>query len=292
MATIRLANNSSIRLLALTLAVVFGTLTPGQTKADIELTFGLYTSDKASVMIKKFRKILNTIEVALSNRLGEPVNIKTRVAKSYEQGVINLTSGKVDFSRFGAVSYVLAKQQQDGITILAVENSKGTKVFHGHIVVHRESRIEKLTELRGVKFGFGNKRSTIGRYLSQKVLLDAGIIASDLSEYDYLDRHDKVGAAVAAKQYEAGAIKSGTFQKMLKKGAALRAIATFDVVTKPWIANHLMEQRVLLALQQTLYSITDPEVLNSIKKQGFLPGNDADYHPIRQAIEQNPIFFM
>ncbi|MBL4621114.1 MAG: PhnD/SsuA/transferrin family substrate-binding protein [Immundisolibacteraceae bacterium] len=126
MTRIQRANKISAPLLALTLAVLLCTLSPGQAKAEVELTFGLYTSDKASVMISKFRKILNAIEVDLTSRLGEPVTIKTRVAKSYEQGVTDLTSGKVDFSRFGAVSYVFAKQQQDAITILAVENSNGS----------------------------------------------------------------------------------------------------------------------------------------------------------------------
>ena len=35
----------------------------------------------------------------------------------------------------------------------------------------------------------------------------------------------------------------------------------------------------------------DPEALRVLKKDGFLPGDDADFDVIRSAIEDNDLFF-
>jgi len=67
--------------------------------------------------------------------------------------------------------------------------------------------------------------------------MKANVFAKDLASYDYLGRHDKVGAAVAAGKYEAGALKESTFKKQIKKGKPLRELARFPNVTKLWIAS-------------------------------------------------------
>jgi len=52
-------------------------------QADIKLSFGLYTSDKPTTLVKKFRPILNSLENSLSNTLDTKVSIKLSIAKSY-----------------------------------------------------------------------------------------------------------------------------------------------------------------------------------------------------------------
>lgn len=259
--------------------------------AEVLLNFGVYTSDKASTMVEKFRPILNVIEKELSSRLGEPVHIRTQVAKSYEKGVEDLVSGSVDFARFGPASYISAKDKNPGINILAIESKKGRKIFQGVICVRKDSPITTVAQLKGKRFAFGNKRSTIGRYLSQKYLHEHGVNAKDLSAYEYLGRHDKVAAAVSIGQFDAGAIKEGTFKKYLKKGASLRKIASFDNVTKPWIARSGLPKKVFSALHAVLIELKDPIALKALKKDGFLPGKDTDYATIRAAIRDNPRFF-
>lgn len=75
-----------------------------------------------------------------------------------------------------------------------------------------------FSQLRGQTFAFGDERSTIGRYLSQLLLVQHGIRADELLSYEYLGRHDRVGTAVGAGQFDAGALKESTFRKLKKKG--------------------------------------------------------------------------
>lgn len=257
----------------------------------ITLNFGLYATDKPTVIVKKFRPILNHLESTLEEKLHEPVEIKTQITKSYEKGIEALAAGDVDFARFGPASYIEAKRRNNNISILAVESKNSSKRFKGIICVHKESELRSIQDLEGGSFAFGNELSTIGRYLSQLYLAENGIKASDLGSYAYLGRHDKVGHAVGLKQYDAGALKEGTFTKLVKQGVQIRSLAEFYNVTKPWLASSRLDSRILTALQESLLEIEDAMLLKSMKITGFTEGSDDDYAVIRKAILENDLFF-
>ncbi len=273
-------------MLGLTLFALFGTA-----HGDVELSFGVYTSNKPTAMVRKFRPVLNALEERLGEELNEPVTIRIQVAKDYSQGVAHLASGKVDFSRFGPASYVEAKNTNPDLRILAMERENGAKVFYGIICVSEDSPIQSVEELKGRNFAFGSEKSTIGRYLSQLHLREHGVFARDLGRFDYLGRHDKVGRAVGAGDYDAGALNESTYRKLIDKGVPIRELARFPNVTKPWIARAGLPDRLFKALQNVLLRMDDPTALAALKKDGFVMGDDKDFEQIREAIEANFAFF-
>ena len=260
-------------------------------ESSVELVFGIYTADKPSAVVAQFRPLLNQLELAIGQQLNQPVHIKLDIAATYEKGIENVVAGKVDLARLGPASYILAKQQNDDLSIVALESSKGKKIFYGVIAVHQQSDIHSIEDLKGKTFAFGNEKSTIGRFLSQQQLHENGISASDLKSYKYLGRHDAVGAAVGGGFYDAGALKEGTFKKQLNKGIPIRAIAKFPNVTKPWIVSTREDSQLNIAIKKALLSIDDPAALRAFGKQGFLEGSDADYARIRQSMANNDDFF-
>ena len=276
--------------IATTLILTCFAITPVQ--ADIDLKFGVYTSDKPATMVRMFRPILNALETRLTDKLGEPTHISLQVARSYEQGVDFLVNGKVDFARMGPASYVTSKARNPDLQLLAMESKKGKKVFYGIICVQEQSPIQEISQLKGHSFAFGNERSTIGRYLSQYLLTKKGVYANDLASYKYLHRHDRVGTAVGAGQFDAGALKESTFKKLKAKGVKIRELARFPNVTKPWIARSEMSKKVFSALKEILLDFTDSAALKTLKKQGFLPAQDDDYAIIRESMQNNGDFFL
>lgn len=260
-------------------------------KADLTLSFGVYSSDKPSSMVKQFRPILNTLEKNLSAIRDEPVKIRMHVAKSYQQGLDDLISGKVDFSRFGPASYVTAKETDSKIEILAIESRKGAKVFYGVVAVASDSPIKTIADLRGKTFAFGNEESTIGRYLAQLYLLRNDIRSSDLGRFEYLGRHDAVGAAVGGGRFNAGALKESTFNKQVKNGVPLRAIAKFPNVTKPWIARGRLPAQIKKELREALLAVDDKKALRELPADGLVLGDDSDYAFIRESMLNNYLFF-
>ncbi len=259
--------------------------------AEVSLTFGTYSPDKPTAMVAQLRPSLNGVARHMTEILGEEVEIKLQVVRSYEDGIGQIVSGNVDFTRLGPASYVEARQTNPGLDVLAMENKRGAKWFNGIICVREDSDITELSQLRGRSFAFGNERSTLGRFFAQLTLLRAGIRASDLERFEYLGRHDKVGRAVGSGLFDAGALEETTFGKLVAKGVPIRAIATFSNSTRPWVSRAGLPPRVKLALRQALLRLSEPEILKALRFDGFLQGDDSDYDATREAIQENPQFF-
>ena len=278
---------------ALALAGLLATTISSAAMAEgtLRLDFGVYSSNKPSAMVKVYKPLLKELEQSMSKRLDREVDIRMQIAKDYDQGISNLAKGRVDFSIFGPASYLEAKRMNQNIDILAVENVNNSKVFYGIIAVAKDSPIKSIQELRGKSFAFGSEVSTIGRFLSQLELEQAGIHAGDLSKYEYLGRHDKVGTAVGAGSFDAGALNEKTFKKLVEAGEDIRELVRFPNVTKPWIAREGLDDDVIQALRQSLLEVDNPKTLASLKIHGFLEGNDDDYKVIRKAMENNDAFF-
>lgn len=260
--------------------------------AEVLLNFGVYASDKPSAMVKMFRPTLNALEALLTAKLGEPTRIRLQVASTYNQGIDDLATGRVDFARMGPASYITVKQRNPALQLLAMESNKGSKTFFGIICVQKQSPVLDISQLKGLTFAFGDKRSTIGRYLSQHLLAQQGVHAGDLASYEYLGRHDRVGAAVGAGQFDAGALKESTFKKLRAAGVEIRELARFPNVTKPWIASSNLSPKMVAALREVLLELKDPLALKAIKKSGFLPAVDSDYATIRESMQTNAEFFL
>ncbi len=259
-------------------------LTPAPAQADIELVFGTYAADKPTETVRKYRPYLSYLADAMSARLGEQVTISMQIASNYNAGIDDLVAGRVDFARFGPASYVTAKSRNNGIDIIAMESKKGKKTFKGIIAVHLDSEITNLADLENGSFAFGDKLSTIGRFLAQSELLAAGITAENLQRHAYLGRHDRVGAAVGNGEFDAGALKSSTYKKLVAKNVPLRVLTSFDNVTKPWLARAGLDPEIFNAMQTVFLETTDVSILQTISKSGFLAGTDDDYSPIREAM--------
>lgn len=281
---------AELRRLPFAIAVCLLSALPIQALADITLTFGTYAADKPTETVRKYRPFLSFLADRMSERLGERVTIKMQIAKEYEEGIRQLAEGEVDFARFGPASYVMAKAANPDIRIIAMESKKGEKRFKGVIVVHRDSPVQTLSELSGLTFAFGDELSTIGRYLAQSHLLEAGISSEDLHSFAYLGRHDLVGEAVGAGKFVAGALKESTYKKLLAKGVPIRVLMSFDNVTKPWLASSDLDEEVLAAMRDVMLSSQNEEIVRRVAKNGFLAGEDTDYDLIRNAMEQSRSF--
>ncbi|TNJ45938.1 PhnD/SsuA/transferrin family substrate-binding protein [Phaeobacter sp. B1627] len=270
-------------------AIVSG-LSGGAARAEITLVFGTYAADKPSAIVRQFRPFLTFLENRMELLLEEEVTIGLRISKDYEESIEDLALGRVDFARFGPASYVHAMERNPQISIIAMESKQGEKRFKGIIAVHKDSDIEQIEDLAGLTFAFGDELSTIGRYLSQTYLLDAGISASDLHDFEYLGRHDLVGEAIGAGKFSAGALKESTFKQLVAKGVPIKALVSFDNVTKPWLARADLNERVLEVMKEIMLSSRNEEMVKRVAKNGFLAGEDRDYDFVRQAMTRSRDF--
>ncbi len=258
-------------------------------KGPLQLSFGLYQSDKATVMYRKFIPMLEAVQEDLGVRLEREVDVELRIFRSYEEGINALVNGQVDFVRFGPASYVLAKKRNAGLSLLAMEQKKGKTRFQGLIIARKDSGIQSLSDLHGKSFAFGDANSTIGRYLAQEQLVGANVFAEDLSRYEYLGRHDTVVRAVQLGDFVAGSVKESTFGKMNHDGQ-LVVVKSFQNVTKPWIARKGLSQDVRSALSDTLCELRNAEALSAFGVDRFVSSQDRDYDFVRKGMQVAEMF--
>jgi len=258
-------------------------------QADTKVVFGVYTSDKASTMYKTFKPVIGALGKSMSTQAGHEIKIHLKIYKSYDEGIAGLIKGDVDFMRLGPASYILTKMKNPDVRLLAMEVRKGKKKFRGVILVSDKSHAKTLIDLKGKSFAFGNPSSTIGRYLAQAELIDAGLHASDFSKIDFLGRHDKVASAVAIGDFDAGSVKEKTFLKAKKKGG-VKALHYFDNVTKPWVASSSLDKTIFNYLQTALTELKDKSILKVLKVDRFDKGTDAEYNFVRKGMKKSESF--
>ncbi len=266
-----------------------GAAAEGGAPPTTQVVFGVYTADKASDVVKEFAPTIAWLETAVSESLGRPVDIQMKIANNYLVGISDIAIGKAHFSRLGPASYIHAIDENPGLQILAMESKKGNRSFKGMIVVHKDSTIERIEDLKGKSFAFGSPLSTIGRYLAQDILISNGILSSDLSQHAFLGRHDSVGMAVAAKAFDAGALKSSSYKALLEEGYPLKTLVAFDNVTKPWIAHPSLDPEVAAAIKRAMLEIT-PEQAEAIGSDGFLESGPEYYKETGEAMVRSEQF--
>lgn len=281
---------SSLR--SVTLALGCGLLAasvPAQQQQPLVLKFGAYSYKKPTDVYKEFEPVLQVLQPAVARAVGRPAQIELKITKTYEECLEAFVRGEVDFVRFGPASYVLAKKRAPDVKLLAVEEEDGKKICKGYVVVRADSKIKSLEDLAGKRFAFGDEQSTIGRFLSQAVLFEAGITAKKLQGFEYLDRHDRVFDAVESGEFDAGALHESVFAKRNKK-KVLRVLWPFDNAGKPWIARAGLDGDIVEALSTALTSMTDEAALAALKVTALTRGRDSDFEGVRKGMAESEKF--
>jgi len=265
------------------LTILFVLITGSETVRAQTLSFGIYTSDKPTVMYAKFNPIMNYLINYFQDQ-GVKIDIEIKIYPTYSGAITALGKGEFDFGRFGPSSYILAKKENNKIRLLCMEHKKGEKRFKGVFIARKDDNsITGISDLQGKSFAFGDQNSTIGRYLSQAHMINKGIKAADLRLFKFLGRHDKVALAVAAGNYDAGVVKENTFKKYGEE-KGLKQIGEFPNVTKPWLVRAGFDLPLYNHLKKGLFALTDDTILKGLKQNGFLPATDKDYDFVRRGM--------
>lgn len=251
--------------------------------ATQRLVLGVYAHVRSTEILQKLGPPHRSLEQALDaegvgqGRDQDPSDLGARVGA--------LADGSVDFSRLGPISYALVKQKNPGIRLLAIESNQGSKRFNGVISVPERSPIRSVEDLRGKSVAFGDPYSTAGRFLAQAGVLEAGVGASDLQGYAHLGRHDRVAYAVAAGNYDAGALRGGVIDGIAVPQKA-RVIGCFEVPHKVWVVREGIDEALFLALQQTSLALGGDESLVPLQIKDFAPTDDGAYDGVRKSLQR------
>lgn len=146
------------------------------------------------------------------------LHFSVRFTESYEDTADNLGRGLVQFAALGPVNGIIA-QRKYGADCLVMGLNKDFKPEYRAVIFSRpEAPVNRLEELKGKSFAFGDQYSTQGHVIPRKMLEDAGITLQNLRGHVFTGSHVSTARAVLNGSYDAGAIQDTLAEKLANEG--------------------------------------------------------------------------
>jgi phosphonate transport system substrate-binding protein len=225
----------------------------------------------------------------LGRKLGTPAEMIHRT--TYDEIDVMLEAGGLDVAFICSSPYVLDKAKF-GVELLVAPQVDGSVFYNSNIIVHKDSPIQTIEELRGRTFAFVDPKSNTGRlYPTYHLAVSGEKPESFFSSYLYSYSHNKSVEMVAKKRADGAAVDSIVYDYMLANGSPyalqtriIKRSPSFGippVVVPPGIDPELKEtlRGIFLAMHE------DPEgrkILADMRIERFVEVPDANYDAIRE----------
>ena len=225
----------------------------------------------------------------VSERISTPIEVIA--GKSYGDIETLLLSGQIDLAVMSPYAYVRAHAKDNSIRAIASHIANGTESYGAYILTREESPIRQLTDLKGKRFGFVDKRSSSGWLFPASRMLDEGL--NPLTEIDgrFYGNHARVIAAIASGEVDAGA----TYNAALREGRGaipgannLRVLArTERIPYDAYVVRSGFPAEAILGLQKALSSVSTRDSAGRIALEplgdinGFIRVDDVHYRRVR-----------
>lgn len=215
------------------------------------------------------------------------------VTSDYRSVINQMRQKEIDIAWFGPFSYVLAHKEAGAQAFAGTENPKSGKIYYSVFIVHPETGIENIQQLRGHRLAFTDPDSTSGYLIPKATLLKNGLNSEkDLLSVEFLGQHDAAVLAVKKHLVDAAAVSSIILQNMREKGLVgdkdYRIIYTSEAIPGSgavWAYREGISVDALAKIREAFFSANHEETALGVfgKEIGtFFPVDDHDYDIIRE----------
>jgi phosphonate transport system substrate-binding protein len=243
------------------------------------LQLGSVAMDIPAEMVKR----LTPLTQYLSSKTGIRVNF--HASPNLDTAVEDLGMNTTQIAYLTPAAYLEAHEKYAAIPLVNPLN-KGKGTFTLVIAVQKDSPIKTMSDLRGKKFAFGDKKAK----LQPAVVESAGIKLEEFASYDYLNHYDNIAKAVINGDFDAGILKDTIAEKFTAQG--LRVIHTSPPLPSYVFAvNKNLSPKIIARLKQAMLALRDDTeenkaILTALEKgyDGFEAANDKDFNEIRKLL--------
>lgn len=249
------------------------------------LLLGVHPYLDSREVVKRFTPLANYLSRQLNRK------IEVRVGQNYAEHVDAIGQGIVDIAYLGPSAFVQLTEKYGNVPVIGRLEAGGKPSFQGYIVTRESSGIQKLEDLKGRYFAFGDQSSTMSYVVPRFMLDEAGVKKNDLAGFQHFQGHNNVAMAVLTGDVDAGAVKAEVLEKYQAQG--LVAIAS-----SPEISEHVFVTRAnfpdatLKAIEKLMLGIKPNgevgNVLKPIKKTatGIVPASFDNYKNLAHIMQQ------
>ena len=259
------------------------------------LRVGFVPAEDAQQVMQNAQPIVDILQKQLG------MEIQPFVAADYTGVVEALRVNKLDVAFLTPASYVLAKNEANVKVILKSER-KGIASYYAAIITRADSGIQRLEDLRGKTFAFGDALSTTGNIFPRKMFKERGIDpVRDFKQILYSGGHDATVLAVLNGKVDAGATYANSpdgddtaWMRYLKNPEdvnKIRAIAFSEPIPADnLVINGNLDEAIAKKVEEIFLQLSgDPKGKQMMRDlyqiDGFVPATDRDYDSVRQAFD-------
>lgn len=274
---------SRVLALALLLSGLFPLCVLSSPRDDGALILAVHPYLPASEIHRRFAPLASH----LSRALGRAVNV--RVGQDYDQHIAAIGQDEVDIAFLGPASYVRMVDRHGRKPILARFQIGDDPHLYGVIAVRRDSPLQRIQDLKGRRFAFGDPESTMSHIVPRHMLLQAGVPTEALGLYRFLGSHRNVALGILAGDFDAGAMKREVYDEFARSG--LRALAI-----SPPSPDHLCVTRAdlpandVMRLRQVMLDLRDDPAGREMLKRlhpgltALVAAQDSEYDGLRAMV--------
>lgn len=252
---------------------------PGRT-----LTFGFDLRASPQEDARQYLPFLKYLE----NSTG--YHFKLRFTPKNNSIVDELGQNIIQLAAIGADSYIEAYEKYQAICLVRGVNDQGKAEYRSVIVIHPDSKIKSIADLKGKRMAFGDINSTQGHLIPRIVLTQHHMSLNDFSYLEYTGSHLNCVNSVISKKSDACGMQDTMAKEMAGQGL-VRILYTSDYYPSSGITiSKNLPADVIAKIKQALLAF-DPEgkhkqgLYNWNKTEmpkGFVEANTQDYAELRK----------
>jgi phosphonate transport system substrate-binding protein len=231
------------------------------------------------------------------------LTFEVSVPTSYAAVVSAMGAGKVDVGWLSPLPYVIAHDQYGVQVVLRTIRDNSDK-YWSFIIARTDTGINKLEDLKGKRFAYGDPVSTSGCLYARELIRSKGYDPDKFfSQVIYAGAHDKVVMAVYNKQVDGGAIYGGVVSDAREKVAdtikdvmqKTKVIAKSAPIPNDTVSVRKgFPQKLTKKLVEGLMKVAKSDegrvaIMTLYGIDGFVPARDSDYDTVRKVAKAEKI---
>lgn len=237
----------------------------------------------------RFQKIADYLQEELQTE------VRFVPVKSYAATITAFRNNQVQLAWFGGLSGVKARELVPGSIALAqgIEDPEFKSFFIANSSTGLMPADSLPESVRDLTFTFGSKGSTSGRLMPEYYLREQfGESPNDVfSRVGFSGNHSRTIALVESGAYQLGALNYKVWEAAVADGNVdtSKVQVIWETPTYPdyqWTLRGDMDavygEGFSDRVQQALLKMTDPELLRSFPRSGFIPASNDDFEPVRK----------